>query len=90
MVTSRVTWPEVLSPKTHLTRITRIMCYSDQREEPDSTMILVALGTIALMGSIFGWGVHMRRADHAESIEPDAYLAEPTRRAFDASTWAQV
>jgi hypothetical protein len=76
------------------------MCYSDQREEADSTMILVALGTIALMGSIFWWGVHstkprvvsldMRRADHAESIEPDAFLAEPTRRAFDASTWAQV
>lgn len=63
-------------------------------------MILVFLGTIGLMSAIFGWGVHstkpravaadMRRADHAESIEPDVYLSETTRRAFDASTWAQV
>jgi hypothetical protein len=70
------------------------MCYGDGVE------ILVFLGTIALIAAIFGWGVHfskprvvasdMRRADQAESIEPDTFLVEPTRRAFDASTWAQV
>jgi hypothetical protein len=63
-------------------------------------MILVFLGTLGLMAAIFGWGVHvskprvtasdMRRADYAESVEPDATLCEPSRRAFDASTWAQV
>jgi hypothetical protein len=63
-------------------------------------MILVVLGTLLLMGAIFGLGVHvskprvvatdMRRADYAESIEADVSLCEPSRRAFDASTWAQV
>jgi len=53
-----------------------------------------------LMAAIFGWGVHvskprvvatdMRRADYAESIDPDVTLCEPPRRAFDVSTWAQV
>jgi hypothetical protein len=70
------------------------MCYSDV------VLIFVFLGTLGLMLAIFGWGVHvskprvvatdMRRADYAESIEPDMTLCEPPRRAFDASTWAQV
>ena len=64
----------------------------------ESAMILVVVGTLALMAAIFGWGVHstrpravaadMRRADHAESLEPDVYLSDPSRRAFEASTWA--
>ena len=63
-------------------------------------MILVVVGTVALMAAIFGWGVHstkprvvaadMRRADHAESIAADEYLSDPPRRAFDASTWTPV
>jgi len=63
-------------------------------------MIFVFLGTVALMAGIFWCGVHvtkprsqsadMRRADFAESIEADEYLSEPSRRAFDASTWAHV
>lgn len=63
-------------------------------------LIFVFVGTLVLMGAIFGLGVHvtkprvvatdMRRADFAESIESDDTLCEPPRRAFDASTWAQV
>jgi hypothetical protein len=63
-------------------------------------MILVFLGTVALLAGIFWLGVHvtkpqthsadMRRADFAESVEADEYLSEPSRRAFDASTWAHV
>jgi hypothetical protein len=61
-------------------------------------MIFVVLGTLALMGAIFGSGLHfskprvfapdMRRADYAESIAGDDSLSEGPRRAFDVSTWA--
>jgi hypothetical protein len=70
------------------------MCYSAY------VMIFVVLGTLALMGAIFGSGVHftkprvvasdMRRADYTESLDSDDGLAEPGRRAFEASTWAHV
>jgi hypothetical protein len=63
-------------------------------------MILVFVGTVAMIFGIFWWGVHatkprlmsvdMRRADFAESIAADEYLSEPPRRAFDASTRTHV
>jgi hypothetical protein len=70
------------------------------REGGSTMMIFVVIGTVALMGAIFGWGLHatkprvlapdMRRADHYESVASDDSLSEGPRRAFDASTWANV
>jgi hypothetical protein len=75
------------------------MCYGFERER-GNVLIFVVLGTLALMGAIFGWGLHytkprliapdMRRADHFESVAADDSISEPPRRAFDASTWANV
>lgn len=63
-------------------------------------MILVFLGTVALLGLVCAWGLHltkprafshdMRRADAAESVAHDHDPSEPTRRAFDANTWVHV
>lgn len=61
-------------------------------------MILVVLMTLAFLGALFLWGIHvskpqvlatdMRRADFAETLSSNGDAALCAKRAFEASTWS--